>query len=300
MRRSHCEEVEGKWEQATSQNGGSLKAHCEGWKKYREAKGEGDREAGTEGRKKETKRSHCVSGAYTLGDQVARRVLYRVVVEVATVMLVIVVVSTGSGLLPTLESLLCLFVSSIRSCSSRLSSTRSAHSSLLHPFLFLLFTSHSLYLLCFFLLQLWHSPVLPSFLPAFPSSCHFNAPSLFLSVVISLPSSFSSISWYLSEYRAQLAALPPQQDSWISRLKRSSRYGCNTPTYPSILISDGISKVKTVRCKIYPIFLSVFLLPTSPHGSISSLLIDLLSRHRTCRQRHLYELRLSCCIQIDT
>lgn len=96
-------------------------------------------------------------------------------------MLVIVVVSTGSGLLPTLESLLCLFVSSIRSCSPRLSSTRSAHSSLLHPFLFLLFTSHSLYLLCFFLLQLWHSPVLPSFLPASPSSCHFNAPSLFLS-----------------------------------------------------------------------------------------------------------------------
>lgn len=165
------------------------------------------RETDTEGRKKETKRSRCVSSAYTLGDQVARRVLHRVVVEVevATVMLVVVVVSTGSGLLPTLDSPLCLFVSSIRSCSSRLSSTRSAHSSLLRSFVFLLFASRSLYLLRLSPLQLWHSSVLPSciLLLIVPLQCSFStfSPSLILSVVISLPSSFSSILRYSSEYR---------------------------------------------------------------------------------------------------
>jgi len=168
----------------------------------RERERERERERDTEGRKKETRRSRCVS-VHTRGDQVASCIA---LVMVEVVMLVVVVVSTGSGLLPTLDflslslSLLLLFlllppspfVSSIRSSALRRSLLRvrciplfSVHSS---PFF-------SLRVLCvsraFSLLSSRRSR--PSFLPASSSShrfsCSFSAslfsppsPSLFFSL----------------------------------------------------------------------------------------------------------------------
>lgn len=97
-----------------------------------------------------------------------------VMVEVAVVMLAVVVVSTGSGPPPTLDSP-SLSLSSIRSSSLHLSSTRPAHSSLLlHSSLFF-----SLRVLCissaFSRFSLDNPFVLPSCISFSSFSCSFSA-----------------------------------------------------------------------------------------------------------------------------
>lgn len=136
------------------------------------------------------------------------------------------------------------------------------------------------------------------FLPASPSSCRYNAPSLFLSICYFAILFVFIHSRYLFEYRAQLAALPPPcQGPWISRLKRSSRCGCNTPTYPSGFRMESqrwkLCAVKSIRSFYSSSFSSPPLMILFPR-------LSSISCHQTCRHRHLYELRLSRCIQIDT
>lgn len=167
---SHCEEVEGRWEQATSQNGGLLRAHCEGWKKYREAKGEADRQEGRHrGLEKRNEKISLRIGCIHVREPgcapcpVSRRGRSRGGdCDVGgSSRIDRVWVATN----PRLSSLPLRFVDPFLLFSPlfyALSAFLSSSSIPLSSFHLAFFVS----LLCFFLLQLWHSFILPSFFPS--------------------------------------------------------------------------------------------------------------------------------------
>lgn len=213
--------------------------------------------------------------------------------------MVVVVVSTGSGPPPTLDSPLSL--SSIRSSSLRLSSTRPAHSSvLLHSSLFF-----SPRVLCisstFSLFSLDSTSVLPSCIsfssflshalsppPSLPSSLHRH----FILLLVFHFAIFVQIYVELGCLRYQPLTTSPHRYRALEFLGHSAMQHTHHPTHCR---QQGISKVKTARCKIH-FYLYHFFFWTLPLPPISSP-IDF--PFRSFRQRHSRELQLSRCIQTD-